>query len=90
MENAEISLGYVQLTNLTVATGLTIPAGTRLILIQAESQDVRWRDDGTAPTASVGMVLAAGAGISYTGGNPISLSFIESLPSAKLNVTFYK
>lgn len=82
--------GYSQLTSLASATGVgTIPTGTKLTLIQAETQDVRWRDDGTNPTASVGMLLADGQTLVYNG-NPSTLKVIEVTGSAKLNITFYK
>lgn len=82
-------LGYEQVTSLSSAAGLTVPAGTSYILIQAESQNVRWRDDGTNPTATVGMVLAAGSTLEYDGSAPAALKFIEVAASAKLNVSYY-
>ena len=58
-------LGYEQITSLSSTKGLTLPAvdanGMKctpaIAIIIAEAQGVRWRDDGTAPTASVGMPL---------------------------------
>lgn len=81
-------LGYQQITSLSSATALTVPVGTGLCLIQAETQSVRWRDDGTNPTASVGMILAAGDILFYTG-KSVNLKFIEVTASAKLNVSYY-
>lgn len=81
-------LGYQQVTSLSSAAGLTVPNGTILALIIPESQSVRWRDDGTNPTASVGMLLAAGATLSYTG-DMLSIKFIEVTASAKLNISYY-
>ena len=43
-------LGYQQITSLSSATGLTVPQGATLALIVPETQNVRWRDDGTNPT----------------------------------------
>ena len=82
------SLGYQQITSLSSAVGLTVPAGARLALIQAEDQAVRWRDDGTNPTATVGMEIASGETLSYNGFHD-NIKFIEGASSAKLNVTFY-
>ncbi len=53
---------YQQLTVSTVAVGLTLPTGAatqtpRRMLIVVETNGVRWRADGTNPTASVGMPL---------------------------------
>ena len=50
--------GYQRITSLSASTALTVPTGARLALIEAEGVAIRWRDDGTAPTASVGMTLS--------------------------------
>ena len=84
-----IPLGYQQITSLSASTALTVPASARLALIQAETANVRWRDDGTAPTASVGLVLAAGAVLFYDG-DLTAVRFIETSASAKLNVAYYR
>lgn len=84
-------LGYVQLTSLGSAVGFTdaqIPAAARFALIQAESQIVRWRDDGVDPSATVGMTIAAAATLAYSG-DLTAIRFIEATASAKLNVVFY-
>ena len=85
-------LGYEQLTAFSAAKALqAVPATATMALIQAESQDVRWRDDGTNPTASVGMVIAAGRDVWYVAGNAglDALRFIEVTATAKLNVVYY-
>ena len=83
-------LGYVQITSLSAAVGLgTVPDGARIALIHAEAKDVRWRDDGTDPTSTVGMTLVAGADFLYTG-DFSAIKFIETAASAKLNVSYYK
>ena len=82
--------GYVQLTSLASAVGLgTIPDGVTLAVIQSETQNVRYRDDGTNPSASVGMILVAGDILYYTGVMS-SIKFIQVAASAKLNITYYK
>jgi hypothetical protein len=80
-------LGYQQIKNLAAATGLE-PKGALVALIQAETKDVRWRDDGVAPTAGVGMILAAGSVMEYRG-DMNALRFIETAASATLNVVYY-
>lgn len=85
----ERALGYQQLATLTTATGLTVPAGTTMIRIIAESQAVRWRDDGTNPTATVGQPLAVGVEMIYTADSAGKLKFIEQTAGGKLNVTYY-
>jgi hypothetical protein len=88
---AEKPLGYQQITSLSAATALTVPAGTVLALITCETQAVRWRDDGVNPTATVGYPLATSAELQYTG-TPAALAalrFIEQTASAKLNISYY-
>ena len=89
-------LGYQQITSLSSATKLTVPqkdlsglAGSpRIAIITPEAQAVRWRDDGVAPTASVGMPLAVGVTLQYDG-DINQIQFIEQTGGAKLNITYY-
>lgn len=81
-------LGYQQITSLSSATNLTVPAGATLAVIVPESFAVRWRDDGTAPTGSVGMPLAIATVLSYDG-DLRRVQFIEQSAGAKLNVSYY-
>jgi hypothetical protein len=82
--------GYVQVTDVSTAVGVgTIPTNTKLTLVQAEGQDVRWRDDGTDPTAGVGMLLEDGQTLVYNG-NPTALKIIQVTTTAKLNISFYR
>lgn len=82
-------LGYQQITDLSAAAALTVPTGARLAVLVCETQAVRWRDDGTDPTASVGMPLATGVVWTYPG-DLSAIKFIETTASAKLNVSYYK
>ena len=88
LKSTTVCLGYQQITSLSSATGLTPPQGATLALIVPESQNVRWRDDGTDPTASVGMPVFVGASLSYDG-DLNKIKFIEETASAKLNVSYY-
>ena len=89
-------MGYQQLTSLGSSTGLTVPTTTRnglrtvptFALIIAETQGVRWRDDQTAPTASVGMPLPVGIPLQYDG-DLTNIRFIEQVAGAKLNISYY-
>jgi len=80
--------GYVQLTTLTVATGVTAPGGANCAMIQAEGDQIRWRDDGTNPTATVGMFIPSGSGIWYTG-DFTKLKFIQQSGGGIINISFY-
>lgn len=88
--------GYQQITDLSASTALTVPerdlngqlVEPTMVLIVAETQGVRWRDDGTAPTATIGMPLAVGVPFNYDG--PIqNLRFIQQTASAVLNISYY-
>lgn len=90
-------LGYQQLATLSSATGLTVPSidpttgltvKANFALITPETQAVRWRDDGTAPTSSVGMPLAAGVTLQYDG-DLSKIKFIEQTSGAKVNISYY-
>jgi hypothetical protein len=89
-------MGYQQITSLSSATNLTIPQRTPnglnakpvFALIVAEGQAVRWRDDGTSPSASVGMPLAVGIPLQYDG-DLTNIKFIEQVGGAKLNISYY-
>jgi hypothetical protein len=81
-------VGYRQITNLTAAIGIPIANG-RVAVVQALFANVRWRDDGVAPTGTVGIRLHAGETMFYTG-NLRSIRFIEEAASAELNITAYQ
>lgn len=81
-------LGYQQITSLSASTALTVPRGATRALIAPLTQTVRWRDDGTAPTASVGMPVAAGTYLSYDG-DLARIRFIEATASAEINISYY-
>ena len=89
-------MGYQQLGTLSSAIGLTVPVRTpdgmsakaNFALIVAETQNVRWRDDGVDPTASVGMLLVAGIPFQYDG-DLAKIKFIETTARAKLNISYY-
>ena len=81
--------GYQQITSLSSATALTVPAGTSVAVIQVQTQNVRWRDDGTDPTTTVGMLLLAGQTLEYFAADVAVVKFIEVTASAALNVSYY-
>lgn len=66
-----------------------VPQGANLAYIQAEAFGVRYRDDGAAPTASVGQPIAVAGTILYSG-TMSALRFIEQTSGAKLNISFYR
>lgn len=82
--------GYEQITVLTSAQGLTVPAGTIKAIIQPTGQAVRWRDDGTNPTATIGLEIAVGDVLEYGVTDFTKIKFIEVAPTAILNISYYK
>lgn len=86
--------GFQQVTaaELAAAVALTVPAGTERAWIQATGANVRWRADGTSPTAAIGNIVISGAH------QPLELSIAAGLRTAKfilesgsplLNVTYF-
>lgn len=88
LKSTTICLGYQQITSLSSAASLTVPAGATMAVIVPDTQGVRWRDDGVAPTASVGMPVAAGVMLNYDG-DLKRIQFIQQTASAVLNVSYY-
>ena len=85
------AMGFEQITSLSSSAALTVPSGATIAVVQADVADVRWRPDGatTAPTASVGMLLPAGAERVFDGGLA-SVRFIRVAAGAALNVSYYQ
>lgn len=88
-------LGYSQILNATLAasTGIVmpaLPAGSVVgfAIIQCQAGTVRWRDDGTAPTAAVGMSIASGGELDYAG-DFSALRFISSSGAPILDISLY-
>ncbi len=86
-------LGFEQVSVTGTAAALTnIPAGTERAWLQAESANVRWRADGTDPTASVGMIIYSTdvriTEISTAAGLRAA-KFIAATGSPKLNITYF-
>jgi len=90
-------LGYQQITSTSSAVNLTVPTKdpvsglnvkANFALITPETQAVRWRDDGTAPTTTVGMPLAAGVTLQYDG-DLSKIQFIAQTAGAIVNVSYY-
>ena len=81
---------YVQITGLATFKTLTPPADATKALIIVSGQPVRWRADGTTPTASIGMPVAVGASLVLHTIEMAAVRFIETAASATLDVYFSK
>ena len=90
LESELQALGVGQLTGLSAVKALNPPPDASYVLLQAESQNIRYRDDETDPTAAIGVRLIADSqGFWYTG--PLArLRFLEESASGVLNYAFYK
>jgi hypothetical protein len=91
-----VPLGFCQIPALTLAsavklsTACNIPAGATMAYLQAETANVRYRDDGQAPSSSVGsLVLSGNPGLFYNGSLG-ALQFIGASGSPVLDVAFYR
>ena len=83
--------GYQQVLNATLqsAAGLAPPAKTCYAMIQANGGAVRWRDDGTNPTATIGMLLPAGGELDCTT-NLNAIKFIAASGTPVLDINYYQ
>lgn len=79
--------GFQQMTMNGSAQGLpSVPAGATLAVIVAAAA-FTWRDDGVAPTATVGMVWPANTPLYYAG----TLSAIQLIAaSGAVNISYYR
>ena len=73
----------------SVTTG-GIPPGATMAFLQAETADIRYRDDGGAPTASIGNLLVHGIPGIFYAGTLAQLQFIALSGSPLLDVAFYR
>lgn len=87
-------VGYQQITVLTASTALTVPNAAGAIIpanfaiVRPAAQAVRYRADGTAPTAAIGQPVAVGQEVEIYG-NLGAFRFIEQAAGANLDVTYY-
>ncbi len=68
-----------------------IPPGATMAYLQAETADVRYRDDGGAPSTAIGNIVIHGlaGGVLYAG-TLTSLQFIALSGSPLLDISFYR
>ena len=83
-----VPIGHEQIACVT-STGLTVPSGAQYALITTETQNARFRDDGTAPTATVGQLIKTTDPPLWYTGKLSKLRFIEAASAAKINVAYY-
>lgn len=84
-------------TTVATSTALTIPAGTtpHHLLININTQNIRWTTDGTTPTSTKGIRVVAGGQLSFMDPNfdyrslILALRIIEEVASATLDVLYF-
>jgi hypothetical protein len=82
-------LGFQQIAAPASSTALTVPAGARFAMFNVSgTQSVVFRDDGVAPTATVGIILTTGTNYWYTG-KLSAVRVIQAAASGNLNVAYY-
>ena len=84
--------GYEQITVSTTAVGLTLPSNkVRMAVAVVEDQAIRYRDDGTDPTATVGTLLKADNSVAICGSALGHFKVIrDGASDAKLSVNYYQ
>lgn len=89
-QSGHSSAGATQTLTLTgSAQTLTVPVGTVWATLCLEVANARWRDDGTAPTAAVGMPLTSGQCFQYAG--PFGqFQIIAQSGSPVITVAYYR
>lgn len=84
-----VPLGFQQIA-LAGATGLTVPDGANFAVIRVETANARWRDDGVAPTTSVGVIMTSTDQPFEYSGTLSALQFIAVSGSPVLDVSYYR
>lgn len=82
-------LGYQQITPVPSGTALTVPTAARVAEICVSTQAVRYRDDGTNPTTSVGIPVPSGSCFQYSGALT-AIRFIQQTSPSTLDVSYYR
>lgn len=90
-------MGYQQVAaaSTVAAFGLTLPVPKPMqpspatyVIIQAEAQALRWRDDGVAPTTTVGMTIPSVGELRYDG-DLKAIQLINAAAGAIANISYY-
>lgn len=74
--------------SLSAATSINVPPGMRGLIVAPEVEGVRVRDDGVAPTATVGWPVASGSQLEYAS-DASKLQIIQQTAGAVCNLWFF-
>ena len=82
---------YQQANNFATSQPLpSIPADATKATVKVGAQPVRWRSDGVAPTAAIGMPAAVGDTLYFYGAEIAAVWFIQTAATAILDVYYSK
>jgi hypothetical protein len=88
--NRYLPTGFQQMTGLGTAQAPTVPPGSSGCWISVSGQPVRFRDDGIAPTAAIGLRVMNNLNPFLYLGDPGKLQFIEETATAVVNLGFVR
>lgn len=86
------STGYVQLASLGSAIGFTLPAGSQWCIVIPEGAPIRYRVDGTNPTAAIGVPLVVNQPVifRFSAAQFAAVKFIQQSVGGIANIDCYK
>lgn len=96
LEDNSVAIGHQTISLGASASSLTIPDGAKSALIQIESDNttapvMRFWEDGTLPTTTVGMFRLNGDFLEVTTAqNLVNFRAINVTGTTKLQITYYK
>lgn len=79
--------GFQQITDCDPAVSLTVPESAIGALISVDTADLRMRADGTAPTATIGVLLNSGETAVYLEGDDL-ITNAQFFGAGVLNVQY--
>jgi hypothetical protein len=85
-------MGYQQINAATLASAtlLTVPAGATVAIFRLETGAVHYRDDGTAPTSSLGMMMTVSDPPYEYWATLDAIQFIAASGSPILDILYYR
>jgi hypothetical protein len=74
----------------TATTNFTVPPGSNLALLVAETGNVRWRDDGISPTPTSGMLMQTSQPPLEYSGDLNAIQFVAVSGTVQIDASLYK
>jgi hypothetical protein len=83
--------GTFQTITPSISTELTIPSGAKMAEVGVEVAPIRWRDDDTDPSATVGHLVQPGTTLIIVGSYRMAaIEFIDVSAASTLSVSYYR